>query len=336
MPSRPAPVPPRRPRWGARRLVGLAVAGLASAPLLISLAVPAAASYAGGNGKIAFIRDGDLWTVNPNGAGETRLTTTGDNAHPRWSPDGLRIAFDSRRSGSGDVYTIRTNGTGLRRVTFSAANDITPTWSPDSARIAFASDRDPRGRGEYDLYVTKAAAAGTTVRLTRESRQICRLGAERPNWSPDGSRIAFARPNFYDFNCGGYSGNLVGYLDLRTGEQRFLAGDEEDKLPLPNWSPDGTQLAFNQVTDYGPENLFVIAASGSGLRQVTFGIDVSSTAPAWSPDDTKVVYAELPLDGSGGGRIVVRSLVDADAPARVLAMGSQPDWQPLPRRAAAG
>ena len=51
--------------------------------------------------------------------------------------------FDgARASGNADVYTVKATGTGLTRLTTSAASDADPAWSPDGARIAFVSERD--------------------------------------------------------------------------------------------------------------------------------------------------------------------------------------------------
>lgn len=54
---------------------------------------PAEAAFPGQNGKIAFARDGDIWTVNPDGTGRIRITTNpARDFSPRWSPDGKQIA----------------------------------------------------------------------------------------------------------------------------------------------------------------------------------------------------------------------------------------------------
>jgi Tol biopolymer transport system component len=76
---------------------------------------------------------------------ETRELIGGD-AHynfPAWSPDGARIAFSSDMDGEGDfdVYSIRTDGADLRRLTRSPWNDAHNRWSPDGQWIVFATGR---------------------------------------------------------------------------------------------------------------------------------------------------------------------------------------------------
>jgi Tol biopolymer transport system component len=46
----------------------------------------------------------------------------------------------SNRDGNWEIYVVNSDGTGLRRLTHSAANDGLPTWSPDGETLAFVSD----------------------------------------------------------------------------------------------------------------------------------------------------------------------------------------------------
>jgi Tol biopolymer transport system component len=72
----------------------------------------------------------------------TPLNTGGqyDN-FPAWSPRGDVIAFTSYRGGNYDIYTIKPDGTGLRRLTNSSGNDAHCVWSPDGEWIIFSSSR---------------------------------------------------------------------------------------------------------------------------------------------------------------------------------------------------
>ncbi|KAA6456218.1 hypothetical protein DYQ86_25800 [Acidobacteria bacterium AB60] len=76
----------------------------------------------------------------------TRLTDGYDN-FPLWSPRGDVIMFARLSTGnydSGatyDIYTIRPDGSGLKRLTNGSGNDAHMTWSPDGESIAFASSR---------------------------------------------------------------------------------------------------------------------------------------------------------------------------------------------------
>ena len=72
--------------------------------------------------------DTDIFVANIDGSNATRVTTTGDNYQPTWSPDSTRLAFTSTRDGDYNIYTIRADGLGLTRLTSDPGNEVTPTW----------------------------------------------------------------------------------------------------------------------------------------------------------------------------------------------------------------
>lgn len=96
-----------------------------------------------------------LWLISPDGTNERQLTEPphfddrryATDFQPEWSPDGRRIAFSrlyldrSLRPGLAvaDIYAIRPDGTGLRRLTRQAGRHDWPAWSPDAKRIAFVT-----------------------------------------------------------------------------------------------------------------------------------------------------------------------------------------------------
>ena len=93
------------------------------------------------------------------------------------------IAFHSDRDGDVEIYTMRTDGSELRRLTYQPGLDSLPSWSPDGRRVAFHA-RSVRDRGS-DIYVIGADGSGLT-RLTEHPAQD-----EVAAWSPTGQRIAF-------------------------------------------------------------------------------------------------------------------------------------------------
>ena len=81
-----------------------------------------------------------LRVINLDDGSSTTLTTGYDN-FPAWSPLGDVIVFTSFRDGDFDIYTIRPNGTGLKRLTAAPGNDAHSVWSPDGKHILFSSSR---------------------------------------------------------------------------------------------------------------------------------------------------------------------------------------------------
>ena len=120
--------------------------------------------------------------MDVDGQNVKRLTNAkDDDTAPAWSPDGRKIAFQSKRDGNPEIYVMNADGTGQTRITNSPKQDIEPTWSPDGQRIAFMSDR----MGGPNIWVMDANGANVT-QLT-----FTKQPDGDPAWSPDGSLIAF-------------------------------------------------------------------------------------------------------------------------------------------------
>ena len=83
-----------------------------------------------------------LWLAPSNGKGEPkRLTNAPDkkDSHPRWSPDGKRILFESNRSGDGQLLLIDVDGGEARQLTTISTGGGNAVWSRDGKMIAFVS-----------------------------------------------------------------------------------------------------------------------------------------------------------------------------------------------------
>ena len=97
------------------------------------------------------------------------------------SPDGQWLAFRPA-FGQEDIFLTRSDGIGLRRLTDDTYRDRGPKFSPDGKRIAFYSNRS----GRYEIWTIHPDGSGL-AQLTKNAAH----GAWFPNWSPDGSKIAF-------------------------------------------------------------------------------------------------------------------------------------------------
>ncbi len=89
-------------------------------------------------------RNNQIWVVAQTGGEPRRLTTTGSNSRPRWSPDGVRLAFISSREGTAQIWMLdmRAGGEGTRVTSLSTGADGT-VWTPDGSALLFTSDVYP-------------------------------------------------------------------------------------------------------------------------------------------------------------------------------------------------
>ena len=141
---------------GSTAMKALAVSLLVLTMMIASLLAPSqaqASAFPGANGKIVFASD--------------RTTGKGVN-----NPEGDL-----------EIFTMNSDGTGLKQLTKNNLEDITASYSSDGKRIVFASNRT----GNFDVFVMNADGTAQTDLTKNPAREI------RPSFSPDSKEIAFQR-----------------------------------------------------------------------------------------------------------------------------------------------
>ena len=288
------------------------------------------------NSRIAFEtkRDGnyEVYTMNSDGSDVRNLTNTSPQweGNPAYSPDGTKIAFGGDREDVyWQIYVMNSDGTNVKRLTntFGTADNWEPTWSPDGTKIAFTSTRD--GDGE-EIWVMNADGSNQ-VKLT----DIPGSQNLQPDWSPAGDKIAFMSNRHSPYNFELYVMNVDGTNQTRITNNTDLAGANNDYYP--EWSPDGTKLAFvyDGGNDPRSDQIYVMNADGSGRVNLS-----NNTAyeynPTWSPDGTKIVFMTnrdgnyelyvMNADGTNQTRLTY-NVGDGIDPK--TANDYSPDWQAL-------
>jgi TolB protein len=218
------------------------------------------------NGFIAANWQGrGIFLVDPATSHRQPIPRTESATALSWSPDGRSIAFELPGKVLGvDVYTIRSDGSGLRLV---AQNAYGPSWSPDGKRLLLA--RDAKGSG-VDLFTIRPDGRGLR-HLAREA-----VGVFSPVWSPNGRHIAFLGRN-----------NALYLIDPEGRHRRRFAGTFGSRL---SWSPDGSQLAFEirgEAPNWGDIGVVDVE---DGKRENLTHRPGDDSGPAWSPDGRKIAF----------------------------------------------
>ena len=258
-------------------------------------------SRAAANGRIAFVSSeggarSDIYTMEADGSNVQRLTNNpASDSSPKWSPDGMKIAFASSRddtsvgctSGGGckhEIYVMnadgtnqtRTNNTGFFPLEWFSSIDDSFDWSPDGTRIVFESGHDD-GSGSFIGSISVMNADGSNVR-----RLTNYPGFDySPKWSPDGTKIALGRAD--DFIDQGLNISVMNADG--TNQTRFSVGWD------PRWSPDGTKIVFvsGDIFDQSSREIYVTNADGSNVQRLT-SYPTWNADPRWSPDGTKIAF----------------------------------------------
>ncbi len=235
--------------------------------------------------QIAFVAEGDLWTVPRAGGTATRLTQEpGQVFLPRFSPDGTAIAFTWRRAGLEDVWLIPASGGAPRQLTHGPSSgpydNMVTGWTPDGHDVLFLSTR----RSAFPKRDVAAYAVPTVGGLARRlPMQTSGLLSE----AGDAHAIAFDR-TFRTFGgdrwkryVGGQAPAISVY-DLKSGRQtRLMRWVGADTAPM--WWRN--RLYF--LSDRGTSrhlDLWVTDPSGRSARQVTHAADFDIDVPALGTD----------------------------------------------------
>lgn len=277
--------------------------------------------------KIAYVKDDAIWVMDSDGTGDHQVSSPGLADHdlePAWSPDGSKIAFARliwKIPSQSVIMVINSDGTNPQQVTnptYSSLyeSDSWPTWSPDGTKIAFERDIATTsigvgvGDGGESSAIWVVNADGTNEQqLTSPSEYEW---DSQPDWSPDGTKIAFVRQNLPEAaGVGGVGPQCVIWVinadktnpHQISSSEIILIGDSE-----PSWSPDGTKIAYTHGLPCVPLavgalqdsiqapigcSIWVMDSAGGNEHQVSMPDTGSDDHSTWSPDGTKIAFARM-------------------------------------------
>jgi dipeptidyl aminopeptidase/acylaminoacyl peptidase len=276
------------------------------------------------------------------------------------SPDGDYLAFDRRTDDNGlpDVFVISTDGRRETPVAQTPGRDAVVGWSADGAYLLLTTERDglnglwaqpmrdgrPSGRPELlqadvsptPVGVTSSGDAYFSVDPSTEGIYIASgdlssatfqvhgtrpIRGERPEWSPDGTAIAYADIGRTRVR------NVIAIQDLASGKTRRLELNDLNYLQHFVWTPDGRAIIAKGQSRSGRPGLFRIDAGTGEVATIALQpgqpTPVSFIAPMpWStPEAVAFIRLRTTSPGRGPGirepgpdapRVVLRDVSSGD------------------------
>ncbi len=238
--------------------------------------------------------DSDVWLVPTNGGEPRQLTRSPKHdRHPRWSPDGRHLVFESNRDGTFQLYVLALDGGEPRRITTLATEAGQPVWSPDGRNIAFvsavfpefsslpAADSDKRNKDQQDAREKSKVKARVIDSL---------LYRHWDSWVDGKRQHLFVVPLTNGVPSGPPRDLTPGNRDAVPTSSTFDAGDEFA------FSPDGSEIVHTVTPALAREeawntnhDLESINLATGERRQITRN-PAADGLPRYSPDGKWLAY----------------------------------------------
>ena len=228
----------------------------------------------------------------------------------RWSPDSDQVLFTQGAS----LYAVSEDGTRLRELARGSVEIPRDSWgaigtmiafgiSPDGERVVYSTCENPQqdlrkaieefgwreATSRYGYELAAIGIDGTQLQQLTKTTDF----ENYPAWSPDGERIAYLRIRG-DGDPMSFANRATLATMAADGSERQSIVTRFDSLAMrpPQWSPDGTRLAFAGDDGESGLSLYTVRTDGTDLRKLTRTI----SGPSWSPDGERIAYARTDGD----------------------------------------
>jgi len=275
-------------------------------------------------------RYSNLWIINSDGTDHRPLTTGNRNdASPRWSPDGGRIAYLSDSDGKQQLYIRWMDSGQTARITNLDQSPDAINWSPDGKMLSFSSLVLGKGPHLADLPTPPASAkwADPPAAYNRlvyrfngvgylkpgfmqvfvisadggAPRQVTNgnfpnggneFGPARASWTPDG-KFLLVSANRHPESDHEYFDTEVYEFNVSDGSLRALTNRKgPDNSPVV--SPNGKWIAYTGFDDryqgHQTTKLYVMNRDGTGSHSISDKLDRDIQSPEWAPDSSGVYF----------------------------------------------
>jgi len=250
----------------------------------------------------------NIWVVDTSGGKPRRLTASGKDRSPRWSPDGKRMAFISNRSGKPQIWIMEMGGGEPWLLSTDQAVRSAPVWSPDGKYIVFTA----RDFTKDETWVPYPGAPEWDRKRAEEQAKKMLSGKnqkeseDEKDGKKDGVFDVKVITRFrYRFDGIGYLGDIRNHAfivavpesppesgEVKGNVRRLTQGDYDHDTP--SFSPDGKYLVISALrredADYlQKQDLWLLDVATGRMVQVMDGLGPCGGA-RWSPDGKKIAF----------------------------------------------
>jgi len=230
--------------------------------------------------RFVFERKGEIWIANADGSKQYKvegLPTVDLLLAPRMpalSPDGQTVAFFHAIAGPlGDIWIISSKGGSAKRLTFDTSIGGAPSWTADGSSIIFSSQRS----GTKTLWRIPAEG-GEPIAILQGAGED-----DEPEISQSGKRIIYShiQQRF-----------ILMSTDLNTGEEKEMV-ESWQVIAGPTLSPDGTTIAYFNITPAGFVKIFTVPVGGGTPKLITQEENTINAVLQWSFDGKAIYFYRI-------------------------------------------
>ncbi|MBI3243603.1 MAG: TolB family protein [Chloroflexi bacterium] len=232
-----------------------------------------------------------------------------------WSPDSRKMVFFSNAIWDNDIGQLEY----LTSYGDTRKHPLYPVWSPSGEYIAFACFES-----EFSFPMSSLGESHGELCLIRPDdtevqtlvEHIYLPDSRPPNafsWSPDGRWIAY---------LAGDTMPDIAIVNIETRETRILASSPA-KDTNPDWSPDGTRIAFASNRN-GKDEVFVVGLDGRNLTSLTPNSEFDNFNPVWSPSGNHIAFTSF--DPGTSVHMLTTITTDGTVSTQIGFSGARPVW----------
>jgi TolB protein len=253
---------------------------------------PSSLAWSPDSQEVVYSMAGSLWRQKMDSQAAQQLTGgPGYDYQPDWSPDGKSVVYVSYQKDAMELWLLDVAKGKMQQLTEGGAVNVEPRWSPDGKRIVFVSTSYNK---RFHIFAGDVSNGKLTnvVRLTGETRSALAryyyspFDTEiSPVWSRDGEEIVFVSNRGHIYGTGGFW-----RMKAQPGaEPREIHYEETTWKARPDFSPDGSRIAYSSYAGQQWHQLWLMPANGGDAFPISYG-DWDETNVRWSPNGKQLAF----------------------------------------------